>query len=155
MAVIDLLRSLLPLLAREGLTVDEVVRVIGPVTRDPGIPMPMSLRPHVTGVATASLGRYPDSGLPYLLVLDFDPGTGPTVADLAAAFGPYRRAGSDRGMPIPLVFEPASGGSTWTVALIADLHPGTIGFDRAPVQSVALRRDPVPSSTCSGAEIRP
>lgn len=153
--MIALLRSLLRLLAREGLTVEDVVRVIGPVTHDPGIPMLISLRPLVTGVATASLGRYPDSGLPYLLVLDFEPDARPAVADLVAAFGPYRRGPSDRGMPIPLVFEPASGGSAWSVALIADLLPGTVAFDSARVQTVGLRRDPVPSPTCSSMEVRP
>jgi hypothetical protein len=151
--MIAFLRNLLCLLARDGLTVEDVVRMIGPVTHDPGIPLPMSLRPFVSGVATASLGRYPDSGLPYLLVLDFEPTARPAVADLVAAFGPYRRGASDRGMPIPLFFEPASGGSAWTVALIADLPPGTVAFDKARVQSVALRRDPIPCPTRSGAEV--
>ena len=151
MAVIDWLRTLVRLLARDGLTVDDVVRAIGPVTNDPGIPMPMVLRPAAAGAATVSLGRYPDTGLPYVLMLDFEhEDVRPTVADLVAAFGPYRRGASDRGMPMPLVFEPVSGGSAWTVALIADVPPDTVAFDGARVPRVALRRDPVTSSARAG-----
>ena len=141
--MIALLHHLCRLLARDDLTVEDVVRAVGSVVRDPGVPMPMILQPSVPGVRAASLGRYPETGLPYLLVLEFERSAQPTVAELAAAFGRYQRTYSDRGMPIPLLFEPVADASAWTVALIADLPSGTGALDAAKAERVALRRDPV------------
>ncbi|HYB44813.1 MAG TPA: hypothetical protein VEL75_23775 [Candidatus Methylomirabilis sp.] len=143
MALIAWLRALLGVFGRDGLTVQDVVDAVGPVARDPGVPMPMSLRPSAPDVRSASLARYPDSGAPYLLTLELEPSLQPCVADLVDAFGPYRRAGSDRGMPVPLVFEPPAEASRWTVALVAELPAGSAPSDSARAESVALRRDPV------------
>jgi len=105
--------------------------------------MPITLGPPVSGIRAVTLGRYPESGSPYVLTLEFEAGAEPTVAELAAAFGAYERGSSDRGQPIPLHFERQFQGSNWKVALIAEIPPGASGPDRAKVQRVSLRRDPV------------
>jgi hypothetical protein len=138
----DLVRELVRFLSRDRLGIDDVAERIGPVARDPGIPMPIELRPAVAGVRSARLARYPDSGLPYLLSLEPTPEARPTVAELQAVLGDYRRALTGRGVPPELIFSPPAEGPRWRVVVIVRLEPTAGGLETAPVTEIALRRDP-------------
>lgn len=158
MEMIALLRDLVQLLTRDELTVEDVVSAVGSIVEDPGMPGSMTLRSPVPGVTGTSLSRYPDTGLPFVLTLAFEPNAQPTLANLVAAFGAHRRIYSDRGMPVSLFFEPAVRGSAWTVALFAELPPGTRAFDTARVERVALQRDPAliaPGADAGGRQVGP
>ena len=141
-AMIDQLQQLVRFLSQDPLSFADVAARIGPVVSDPGIPQQAELKPSLPGVRAAHLGRYPDTGLPYLLVLDLAEGTRPTAATLRATFGDYKRARTDRGQPAQLLFYPPAEGKTWHVALIADLASVPPSLDDAQVTRVSLRRDP-------------
>lgn len=147
MEMIDFITGLRDLLARDDLTVADVVRAVGSIASDPGIPMPMAMRPASQGIRSASLARYPDSGAPYLLNMEFDDDARPMLGSLAAALGPYHRISSDRGMPIALRFENAARATGWKADVFAEIDASDALSDAALVRSVALRRDPVLSST--------
>lgn len=139
----ELIRDLISFLSQDTLTVEDVVARIGPVTNDPGIPMSLEMRPTLVGVRSARLARYPDSGVPYLLTLEFAPDARPTVAELKATFGDYHRARTGRGRPISVIFYPPAIGTHWQVALIAELLSKGDDLDPVPVTTLALRRDPL------------
>jgi hypothetical protein len=145
--MIDWLRELLQVLVRDDLSVADVVGAVGPVLHDPGIPGLMELTPPRAGVRAVTLARYPQGGAPFYLTATFDPAHQPSVADLEAAFGPYRRLRNDRGTPVHLQFEPSLNGREWAVALVADLPPDTTSFGNATATSVMLRRDPITAAS--------
>lgn len=138
----DLIRELVLFLSRDTLTVEDVAARVGSVARDPGVPMPLELRPVMAGVRSARLSRYPDSGLPYVLTLEPAPDARPTAAALKAALGDYRRAHTGRSRPIEVMFYPPAAGAHWTVVVIAELLPEGDSLDEASVTTLALRRDP-------------
>lgn len=145
--MMDFITGLRDLLARDDLTVADVVRAIGDIASDPGIPMPMELRPATRGIRSASLARYPDSAAPYLLKLEFEDDARPMLGPLAAALGPYHRIASDRGMPIAIRFEHAAPATGWKAEVFAEIDASDSLSGTALVRSVALRRDSVLSST--------
>jgi hypothetical protein len=138
----ELLRELLSTLARD-LAVDDVVAEIGSVLHDPGVPMPIVLRTARAGIRAASLSRYPDSGAPYTLALEFTPEARPTLADLALAFGEYHRVQRDRGLPVTVLFQqPSEAPSSWRVTLVAEVLAPAGDLQAGTVTSIILRRDP-------------
>ncbi len=141
--MIPLVCALVLLLSRDGLTLDDVVASVGSVEHDPGIPMPIALRPTMPGVLAASLSRYPDSGLPYTLTLAFETDSRPTVEALRLAVGRFSRVPSPRGMPARVQFIPNGAGPAWRVVVIAELAPHDGTLESAPVLEVTLRRDPL------------
>lgn len=143
MAVNDLIRELVLFLSRDKLTVEDVAARVGPVVRDPGVPMPLEFRPVIAGVHSAHLSRYPDSGLPYILTLKLAPDARLTTAELKAVFGDYRRSRTDFDRPIEIIFYPPAAGEHWRVAVIAQLVREGDSLDDAPVMTLALRRDPI------------
>ena len=154
--MIALLSDLVRLFARDGLTVDDVVRTIGPITQDPGVPMPMELQPTTHGVRAAALARYPDTLLPYLLILDFDGGEQPTVGELSSAFGSFGVLPRDRGMPTSLRFEPILPPTRWTVALVATLAGQSAPKDGDEASRVVLQRERAsPSADAAASEAHP
>ncbi len=146
--MIELLRALVLLLSLDTLTVKDVIARVGSVAHDPGVPMPIEIHPG-PGLLTASLARYADTGLPYLLTLEPAPSHRPTVAALRLAFGDYRRARSDRGRPVEVLFHSLIATQHWKVVLIAEISTDGSELDEAKVISVALRRDPL-----SGGDMR-
>jgi hypothetical protein len=142
-AMIDLIRELALFLSRDRLTVDAVTAWVGRVVRDPGIPMPIELQTTLPGVRSAKLGRYPDSGLPYVLTLEPAQDSRPSVGALKAALGNYRQARTSLGAPAVLVFPAASTGRRWEVAVIATVDKGAKDLDSTRVRALTLRRDPL------------
>ena len=156
MAMTAFLTDLVRLFARDELTADDVVRAVGPVVRDPGVPMPMVLRPTTRGVQAASLARDPDSLMPYLLTLELEGSARPTVGDLSGAFGSFHVLPRDRGMPTSLHFVPATPNSRWSVALVATLAASTAPSDGDEVPTVVLQREPLSTPTDAPAsEVHP
>jgi hypothetical protein len=140
--MIDAVRDLVLLLLQDPLSVQDVTARVGSVIRDPGVPMTIELQPRLAGVRSASLSRYPESALPYVLTLEFKRGDQPTVAELKSVFGDYSRTLTDRGQPITIVFPP-SAASHWRVVMFAELESGGV-LDDCSVATIALRRDPMP-----------
>lgn len=139
--MIDLIRELIRFLSQDMLTVEDVIGRVGPVAHDPGGLMPIELQPVLASVRAAHLYRYPDTGLPYALMIDPEPNTGLTVADLQQAFGDYERLLTDRGRPPEIIFYPPPAGSRWKVAVIADLQSAAGPLDRQSVISLMLQRE--------------
>jgi hypothetical protein len=139
--VLDLIRELRELLTHDALDVAQVVAWVGAVTADPGVPMPIELAPRSPLLSAASLGRYPSTGLPYLLTLEPRADLRPRLGALRAAFGPCHAAPTGRGMPFEYVFAPAGAGGAWTVTLVASVARDDNGGDGL-VSSIALGRDP-------------
>jgi hypothetical protein len=139
MAVIDLIEELVPFLSQDPLTVEDVIARIGSLIEDPGIPMPIRIEPKVHGVQSARLARFPDSGLPYLLILELQADARPSVASLRAIMGDYDRVRTDRGMPREILFSPEAVGRRWRIVVIAQPQSDE---DEAPVNVIFYRRDP-------------
>jgi hypothetical protein len=138
-----MLRELAQLLVRENLSVADVMTRVGTVTSEPcDLMVPITLHPSLPGIRKAKVARYPDSGLPYFLSLEFAADAMPTVTEFVAAFGAWKVLRHDLGAPVPLCFDHVSGGSTWTIALIADLPPATVPMDATPIPRCVLRREP-------------
>jgi hypothetical protein len=146
MAMIAFLADLARFFARDGLTVDDVVHAVGPIDRDPGVPLPITLQPSADGIHAASLARYPDSRLPYLLTLELAESARPTVGELTRAFGPFVPLPRDRGMPAWIRFAPAAPPSRWTVAINAAVAGSTTPSDGDEISIVVLQREPVDAS---------
>jgi hypothetical protein len=141
--MIDVIRELFRFLSQDPLSVEDVIIRVGPVVNDPGMPMPIELKPVLSGVRAANLDRYPDNGLPYVLTIELAPGARVTAAALQQTFGDYRRLHTDRGHPPKIIFYPPAVGSRWTVAVIAKFESAAVSLDHQPVTSLSLRRDPV------------
>lgn len=140
--MINLIGKLVRFLSQDSLSVEDVISQVGTIVHDPGVPMPIELRPVLTGVRAAYLDRYPDNGLPYALTLELAPDARMTAAALRQAFGDYKQSRTDRGHPPEIIFYPPAVGSRWTVAVLADLESGTTPLDDRPVTRLSLRRDP-------------
>jgi hypothetical protein len=139
--MVEQLARLADSLTREA-TVDGILATVG-ASQDPTLPASMEIFPGLPGVARAHLSRYPDSRLPYTLSLDPIDAAQPTLGALAARFGPYVDAQSDRGRPRVVIFErPRSGDGPWSVAVVAELPAHRAIEDTARVISITLRRDP-------------
>jgi hypothetical protein len=143
MALTDLIGQLVRTLSRDGLTFDDVAALVGPVVHDAGVPTSATLRPVLPGVRAAQLSRYPDSGLPYVLTLEPDPASPPTPEALRSILGDFQRAPTNRAMPPEVVFAPARSAPQWSVVVIAQLEATDGELGRAPITSIAFRRDPV------------
>ena len=137
--MIDLIEELVRFLSQDPLTVRDVIARIGAVIEDPGIPMPIRIEPNVPGVKSARLARFPDSGLPYLLMLEPEGDARPSVASLTSILGDYDRVHTHRGMPRELIFSPKAIGNHWRVFVIAQPQSGE---DDAAVTGISFRRDP-------------
>jgi hypothetical protein len=146
MAMIAFLADLARFFARDGLTVDDVVHAVGPIDRDPGVPMPIMLKPTAEGIHAASLARYPDSGLPYLLTLELAEHARPTVGELTRAFGPLFVLPRDRGMPAWIRFAPAAPPSRWTVTINAAVGGSATPSDGDEIPIIVLQREPADAS---------
>jgi hypothetical protein len=146
MAMIAFLTDLVHLFARDGLTVDDVVHTVGPIERDPGVPMPIVLHPIAGGVHAASLARYPDSRLPYLLTLELAENARPTAGELTRAFGPFVVLPRDRGMPAWIRFAPATPPSRWTVAINAAVAGSAAPSDGDEIPIIVLQRETADAS---------
>ena len=140
--MIELLRTLVLLLSQDFLTVEDVIARFGSIVCDPGVPMPINIRPG-PGLRAVSLARYADTGLPYLLTIEPELSARPTIAALRRAFGDYHRTLSDRGRPVELLFNPSITAHRWRVVLIAELAADGRELEDATVANVALRRDPL------------
>jgi hypothetical protein len=137
----DTLRELVQLLSQD-LSIADVSAHVGTIVNDPGVPQPIELKPAIAGVRAAGLSRYPETGKPYLLTLELAPKARPTVAEMRGQFGDYRRAWTDIGRPVQLLFSPPAA-EHWSIVLIADLEPGPLPVqDSNRVATVSLRRDP-------------
>lgn len=142
--MIELIQDIVRFLSQNRLTVEDVAARIGSVARDSGGLMPIKLSPTIEGVRSASLARYPDSGLPYVLEIGFAKDAQPKVKALKFAFGDYQRALTDRGRPIEILFYPPSPEvALWNVVLIVELASGEGEIEDTLVASIAFRRDPV------------
>jgi hypothetical protein len=141
----ELLQELGAFLARDPLSVQDVIERIGPAIADPGVPMAIELRPGIPGIGSAKLWRYPETGLPYLLRLEPSAGHPLAVCDVAARLGPYDRSLRSREAPPEIVFGRAIRGDRWSVKLLAEYSAGTLPLEEAPLISFSLRRDPIGS----------
>ncbi len=141
--MIKLIQDIVRFLSQDRLTVEDVAARVGSVAHDPGELLPIELCPVIDGVRSASLARYPDSGLPYLLEIEPAPDVQPTVEALKSVFGDYHRALTDRGRPAEILFYPLLTGARWNVVIIAELAPGDGEIEDASVARIALRRDSV------------
>lgn len=121
-------------------TIAEVTGRVGKTVKDPGPPLPVVIEPHLAGVKSATLSRYPKDGKPYLLTLGLH--TGPTVAAMREKFGAFERLDSDLGRPPQLLFK-VPAGAAWRIVLIAELEPAANAIDSDHVVSLAFRRDPI------------
>jgi hypothetical protein len=65
----QLIRDLVALLSKE-VALGDITARLGPVARDPGIPMPAELTPSDPAVRRVEVGRYPDNGKPYTVELE-------------------------------------------------------------------------------------
>jgi hypothetical protein len=136
--MIQLIHDLVALLSNE-VTLDDSTGRLGPVARDPGIPMAAELAPREPAVRRVEVGRYPDSGKPYTVELEL--ASPVPIAALVAEFGAYRQSRTDRGMPREIVF-PAAGTGPWQVVIVAQLPPGASPIADGATSAVTLRRDP-------------
>lgn len=137
-AMIQLISDLVALLSKD-IAIDDITGRLGPVAHDPGVPMPAELTPRDPAVRRAAVGRYPETGKPYTVEIEL---VSPVpVAALVAAFGAYRQARTDRGLPREIYFPPAGQGP-WKVVVAAQLPPGTSPIDDGAAGVVTLRRDP-------------
>lgn len=121
------------------ITLDDIAGRLGPVARDPGVPLPAELAPREPAVRRVEVGRYPDGGKPYTVELEL--ASPVPVAALVAAFGAYRQSRTDRGTPREIVF-PATGSGPWHVIIVAQLPPGASPIADDATSTVTLRRDP-------------
>ena len=137
--MIDHVRDLVRFLAQD-LTVEQIAARVGAVDRDPGVPLPIELRPTGSELRAASLSRYPETGKPFALELELAAPV--TVASLQGAFGAYREGRTDRGQPREILFYPAEAGTPWKVVVIAQLPPGASPIADGAASVVILRRDP-------------
>jgi hypothetical protein len=135
--MVDLARFL----TEPDLDIERVIAHVGTVRADPGVPMPIELRPRLPGVRAAKLWRYPDTGLPYLLRIEPSSDEIPTVGDLAAHAGPYDRSAAGREKPPEVIFRVPVRGERWSVTTIAEHARDIDDADDAPVVSVTFRRD--------------
>ncbi len=132
--VAALARDLADFLSDAGLDTAAVAAHIGSVTHDPGIPLPLEIAPSDPGIARAQLSRYPESRLPYVLSLGFEPAQRPELADLKAMFGDPVRVRTDRGIPPAYAFHPLALTGRCGVVLVAEL-------DGDRVATLEFRRD--------------
>jgi hypothetical protein len=136
--MIHLIHELVALLSND-IAFDDITGRLGPVARDPGVPMPAELTSREPVVRHVEVGRYPDTGKPYTVELEL---TAPvTIASLVASFGAYRQNRTDRGTPREIVFPPAGDGP-WHVVVLARLPPGSSAIADDATSVVTLRRDP-------------
>jgi hypothetical protein len=136
--MIQLIHDLVALLSNE-IALDDITGRLGPIARDPGVPMPAELAPRDPAVRRVEVGRYPDGGKPYTVELEL--ASPVPIATLVGAFGAYRQSRTDRGMPREIVF-PATGAGPWQVVIVAQLPPGTSPIADGVTSTVTLRRDP-------------
>ncbi|MEO5929585.1 MAG: hypothetical protein ABIR47_06610 [Candidatus Kapaibacterium sp.] len=141
--LITMILDFVAFLARDPLSVDDVIKRVGDLAGDPGIPMPIALRPTLPGIRSASLARYPDTGLPYLLTLVPSQDFHPTPSKLAVVLGPYSSPAGNRGRNPEVIFYPRVGDERWSIAVIVEVERTSSAIDIAPVISIAFRRDPV------------
>jgi hypothetical protein len=141
--MIGVIRDMFHFLSQSDLTLEDVSKRVGPIAHDPGGRMPLELRSILPGVSAASLARYPNSNLPYILDLTPAPDARPTAAKLKTFLGKYRRARTDMGRPWKLVFHPSVDEESCAIAVIADLELGAPDLESAPITRVAFRRDSV------------
>ena len=134
----QLIRDLVALLSKD-IALDDITARLGPVARDPGVPMPAELAPRDPAISRVEVGRYPANGKPYTVELEL--ASPVSVAALTAAFGAYRQGRSDRGMPREIIFPPAGMGP-WKVVIVAQLPPGASPIADGVTSTVTLRRDP-------------
>jgi hypothetical protein len=137
----ELIGGLVELMARDGLSVDDVVARVGPVSADPGHPVPLRLTATMPDVTSATLARDPDAGGPASLELRLAPSAGLRLGSLRELLGDHTEARSDREMPRRFVFPPSPTETGWHVTVIADVPRGA-ALETAPVSSVTFRRDP-------------
>jgi hypothetical protein len=137
-AMTQLIPDLVALLSKD-ITLDDITGRLGPIARDPGVPMPAELAPRDPAVRRVEVGRYPDSGKPYTVELEL--ASPVPVAALVTAFGVYRQGRTDRGMPREILF-PAAGVGPWKVVIVAQLPPGSSPIADGMTSTVTLRRDP-------------
>jgi hypothetical protein len=136
--MIQLIHDLVALLSNE-VTLDDITGRLGPVSHDPGVPMPAELAPRDPAMRRVEIGRYPDGGKPYTVELEL--ASPVAVAALVAAFGAYRQSRTDRGMPREIVFT-AAGTGPWHVVIVAQLPPGASPIAAGTTSAITLRRDP-------------
>jgi hypothetical protein len=146
-AMVDMVQELVHFLSQHPLAIDDVIARVGTLVRDPGAPMPIELRPALVGVRSASLARYPDTGLPYTLTLEPESDARPTPAELKTGLGDYHQTLTHSGRPVELVFYPAAEGSRWRVVVLALLAGANDAIEAAPIASITFRRDPVTPET--------
>ena len=137
-----LLRQVFQLLGGPKLAVGDVVKLLGPIDTDPGIPVSIRLRPASPDLKSASLSRYPESGVPYLITLEPVPNARPTLHDLQEIFGEYRRGLGSARKIVEFIFYPHVPGAPWQIAVIARLGGPSANFDAEPVRTISFRRDP-------------
>ena len=142
-AMIDLVLDLVLFLSKDRLTVEEVTARLGSIAHDPGVPMPLQLRPTLPGVRSAVLSRYPDSGIPYALTLEPATDSRPTVGALKDVLGSYKRARSTPEMHVDLIFPLTRVGSTWRIVVIVTVDRTAGEMDLARTTAIGFRRDPV------------
>lgn len=136
--MIPLIHELIGLLSRD-IAFDDITHRLGPVSRDPGVPMPAELTSREPALRHVEVGRYPETGKPY--TVDLELAAPVPVASLVAALGAYRQNRSDRGVPREIVFPPAGDGP-WRIVVVARLPPGSSPIADDATTSVTLRRDP-------------
>jgi hypothetical protein len=124
--VAALARDLADFLSDAGLSTAAVAARIGSVTHDPGIPLPLEIAPSLPCIVRAQLSRYPESRLPYVLSLSFEPTQRPELADLKAVFGDPVRVRTDRGIPSAYAFRPLVLTGRCRVVLLAELDAGRV-----------------------------
>ena len=134
----QLLRDLVALLSKD-IALDDITARLGPVARDPGVPMPAELTSRDPAVRRVAVGRYPSTGKPYTVEIEL--ASPVSVAALVAGFGAYRQGRSDRGMPREIAFPPAGIGP-WKVVIVAQLPAGASPIADGVTSTVTLRRDP-------------
>src|SRR5205823_12875164 len=89
--MVEIIQDLIHFLAKDQLTINEVIARVGHIDHDPDARMPIRLRSALPGVHLAELAGDPDSGLPHVLILELSPDPRLAVVDLQRRLAVYER----------------------------------------------------------------
>ena len=139
--MLSFIRELAALMAAPTISVDELAARLGPVGQDHGPLAALDLRPTDPRLTDVKLFR-DAAGAPTGVDLGVRGADRPTVAQLAAAFGPYTKVWvSQPEMPPELQFFAVVSSETQSTTLLATLGEVRPDLAQAPVAHVYLRRD--------------
>jgi hypothetical protein len=139
--VTDLIGKIIDLLSRDDLDTFTLIEFVGKVISDPGIPMPIELETNLEGIQSASLARFPSSGLPYVLTLRIAADSQLTLATLKPQLGVYQELITDIGRRTTVLFNTPKTDSHWQVTVMAEMIISQAELEERPIYNIVFRRD--------------